>query len=245
MRYALKGAVKSEAKKTGDLGVCHGCEAIVKGRKNSKNKGFHWYHKKLDNCDSRSQPMSDWHREWQDHWPICMREVVFHAGGLKKIADVVTLNEVVLEFQHSPISKSEIREREAVYKKLIWVFDATLFGATVRVTKMGVVEVLCRNAIRLKNYISTIESFFFIDFGEFLFLVKKRQVERPRFIAILLEEERFFSDRPMTPIKCFAEIMRVGENAVRRKDGYLLGAFFDKKVFINKYAEKSGKLAKR
>lgn len=42
-------------------------------------------------------------------------------------ADVVTPRGVI-EFQKSSISGSEIREREAFYKKMIWVVDASSFN---------------------------------------------------------------------------------------------------------------------
>lgn len=52
--------------------------------------------------------------------------------GVRHRADAVLRNGWVVELQHSGISPSEIAEREAFYKRMIWVFDAREAYATDR-----------------------------------------------------------------------------------------------------------------
>lgn len=89
----------------------------------------HFAHKKGSGCfDNWSHDMSEWHRAWQEKFPEQCREVVVESNGVKHRADVF-INNVVIEFQHSPITYEEILERNAFYLScghpVVWVFDAT------------------------------------------------------------------------------------------------------------------------
>lgn len=69
---------------------------------------------------------TEWHIEWQMRFPAECREKIVHVENQKHIADVL-INDLVIEFQHSPISISEFRERNDFYRKagykVLWVFD--------------------------------------------------------------------------------------------------------------------------
>jgi hypothetical protein len=81
---------------------------------------WHWAHEARRDCDPWSEPETDWHLGWKARFPRAWCEVVLGPHR----ADVQCVNGSVIEFQHSPISPAEIRERETFYgKDLIWMFD--------------------------------------------------------------------------------------------------------------------------
>lgn len=95
----------------------------------SQNRAAHFAHKRNNIClDSWSYDMSEWHRNWQNFFPINCREVVLEFNGIKHRADIL-INNTIIEFQHSPISAQEISDRNKFYTMLgydvVWVFDAT------------------------------------------------------------------------------------------------------------------------
>lgn len=84
-------------------------------------------HRANDSCaDSWNYDMSEWHRSMQERFPANQREVVVTHAGTCHRADVLCGNKVI-EFQHSPISFDEIRERNDFYiaagYSVAWVFD--------------------------------------------------------------------------------------------------------------------------
>jgi competence CoiA-like predicted nuclease len=80
---------------------------------------WHWAHKSLKDCDSWSEPESEWHLNWKNKFPKEFQEVVI--GNHR--ADVKLKNGLVIELQNSPISICEIQERENFYKNMIWIFN--------------------------------------------------------------------------------------------------------------------------
>lgn len=72
---------------------------------------------------------SKWHKEWKLAFPVEQREQTFlnHMEGFHHRADVFTTCGTAIEFQHSPISVAELRQREAFYPKMIWVLDGKMF----------------------------------------------------------------------------------------------------------------------
>ena len=95
---------------------------------NSLSVRAHFAHKKGTEClDDWKHDMSEWHYNWQCQFPEEYREVVVEKDEKKHRADVL-INGYVIEFQHSPISRVEIKERNEFYTncgyKVIWVFDA-------------------------------------------------------------------------------------------------------------------------
>lgn len=85
-------------------------------------------HKQGMKCtDDWHYDMSEWHRSWQELFPIGCREVSIEYNGIKHRADVC-VGKVIFEFQHSSISNEEIQARNQFYTsagyELIWIFDA-------------------------------------------------------------------------------------------------------------------------
>ena len=88
----------------------------------------HFAHKRGTEClDDWKHDMSEWHYSWQCRFPEESREVVVEKDGKRHRADI-SINGWIIEFQHSPISGEEIRERNTFYTncgyKVVWVFDA-------------------------------------------------------------------------------------------------------------------------
>ncbi len=127
MQYALVNNVRSLPEK-GTSGTCIGCHEEVIS-KCGNIKVHHWAHKRKDDCDTWSEPETQWHREWKNKFPESYREVVFRDDNTLEFhrADVHTSGGVTIEFQNSPLSVEEFNQRNTFYKKLIWVVNGIKF----------------------------------------------------------------------------------------------------------------------
>jgi len=86
----------------------------------------HWAHQGTLLCDPWWENETEWHRNWKGQFPVNWQEVVCLAeNGEKHVADVRTDHGWVIEFQHSHIRFEERESRDAFYRKLVWVVDAT------------------------------------------------------------------------------------------------------------------------
>ena len=87
----------------------------------------HCQHGEIVPCtDHWHYDMTEWHMNWQKRFSVENIENVLEHNKKKHIADLLISN-VVVEFQHSPISLEEFSERNDFYSslgyKVIWVFD--------------------------------------------------------------------------------------------------------------------------
>lgn len=106
-------------------GECPVCRDVVIAHCGKKNI-WHWHHKGKLHCDSWKEKEGPWHRNWKSHFPADWREFRFRAeDGEVHVADVRTDQGCVVEFQRSPIAAIERQSRDAFYKKITWVVDAT------------------------------------------------------------------------------------------------------------------------
>jgi len=96
-------------------GKCPSCESPVIAKCGVINE-WHWSHSSRDDCDSWSEPESQWHIDWKMKYPRKWQEV--RMG--KHRADVKT-KKMVVEFQASPISPVDITEREIFYGEMVWL----------------------------------------------------------------------------------------------------------------------------
>jgi len=117
MRYALVNSQKVEAHKGIIDAVCPCCGNVVIPKCGSINI-HHWSHKTERDCDLWYEPITEWHLSWQNLFPEESREVALG----NHIADVFYRG-LFWEFQHSFLSAEEIKEREAFYQTMVWVFD--------------------------------------------------------------------------------------------------------------------------
>jgi len=159
MRFAVVDNQKVEAK-FGLKGVCPGCMQPVIA-KCGKQRVHHWAHSRKVMCDSWWEPETEWHRAWKNHYPIEWQEIFLpdEKTGEKHVADVHTIYGLVVEFQHSNISREERDSRERFYKNMIWVVDGTR---------------LKRDYLRFRknadNFRGTnTQGFFFVDFPDEVF----------------------------------------------------------------------------
>lgn len=127
MQFALINGIRVLPQK-GRHGICPACNAVVIAKCGEFNV-HHWAHKNLKHCDSWWERETEWHKEWKDKFPQECQEVVLQdTSSLEKhIADVLTTQNNVIEFQHSPIRPEEVEARERFYmqsnRKMVWVVD--------------------------------------------------------------------------------------------------------------------------
>lgn len=99
------------------VGICPICKEEVIA-KCGIIKIWHWSHKQGTDCDTWSEPETEWHINWKSLFPKECREYVIAPHR----ADVFYMNRVI-EFQHSAISPEELNARENFYKNMLWVVD--------------------------------------------------------------------------------------------------------------------------
>lgn len=123
MMYAIAGGNRGRVTATpGARETCPGCFANVIAKCGEINQ-WHWAHEKGSDCDSWSEPESDWHLGWKEGVRPRNCEVVKPPHR----ADIVADDDRVIELQHSSIDPETIHERESFYGDMIWVFDAEDF----------------------------------------------------------------------------------------------------------------------
>lgn len=102
---------------------CPCCNSEVIQKKGEINV-WHYAHKNLKECDSWYE-MSEWHKNHQEKFPSKFREIVINDSKEIHRADI-KIDNLIIEFQHSPISRTEFINRTNFYSKhgyLIWLFD--------------------------------------------------------------------------------------------------------------------------
>ncbi len=124
MKFAIVDGKRVEAA-PGLKGTCILCETDVIARC-GKIRIWHWAHKTIQTCDHWWEPKTEWHRSWQDLFPLDWQEVVHRSEtGEKHIADVKTAREWVLEIQYSALRPEERQARNEFYPKLVWIVNGT------------------------------------------------------------------------------------------------------------------------
>lgn len=104
----------------GARGTCAHCSQDVIA-KCGPRKIHHWAHSAGKNdCDPWAESDTVWHRNWQARAESAWCEVSMgeHRADIRRPQDGL-----VIELQHSYISREEVREREAFYGNMWWVFD--------------------------------------------------------------------------------------------------------------------------
>lgn len=127
MLYAVGNSNNRIRARPNDVGRCPACEGEMIPKCGEINV-WHWAHKTLRGCDPWFGKETEWHLCWKARFPNDWVEQLICAASEerieKHIADVrLPTSGLVIEFQHSPISPSEIGARENFYGKMIWVFD--------------------------------------------------------------------------------------------------------------------------
>lgn len=161
----------------GEIATCPGCDNPVQP-KLGKTVIHHWSHWSGE-CNSESEPETEWHRKWKSYLPADNIEVGFENNR----ADIITLGGIVCELQHSGISIDKIQQRNTAYKKgtiyqgdkvltenMFWLFDAThlkfedVFESKVEFTK-GKFFIQSRWKNPRKNWLAAKRGHLLLDFG--------------------------------------------------------------------------------
>ena len=125
MRFALIDFNRVEAQPK-QQGVCPNCSQPVIA-KCGKQKIWHWAHLSTTSCDRWWEPETEWHLSWKNNYSANWQEISLldERTGERHIADVRTVHNLVIEFQHSYIDSHERTLREQFYKNMVWVVDGT------------------------------------------------------------------------------------------------------------------------
>src|SRR5690606_12286408 len=99
-------------------GLCSCCSKPVIAKCGTR-KIWHWAHKSKTDCDNWWEPETEWHRTWKNNYPTDCQEIALldERTGEKHIADVRTIHNLIIEFQHSHIDPQERASREQFHKK--------------------------------------------------------------------------------------------------------------------------------
>lgn len=121
MLYALKDGKRIRAR-PGIVAFCPCCYKPLIS-KCGLQRVWHWSHFRRPDCDDWYEPETEWHLNWKKLTnPDCCE---VRMDGHR--ADILGNNDTIIELQHSSISAPVILAREAFYKKMIWLVDATSF----------------------------------------------------------------------------------------------------------------------
>jgi hypothetical protein len=130
MEWALIDGKRGKAEKSGQIGICPGCNGEVRA-KCGEIVSWHWAHISAD-CDPWSEPETEWHRKWKGYFPPDWQEVTKPPHR----ADVAG-PDGVLEIQRSGISPEEIREREQFYGRMAWLINGHDFWENLEWIKVA------------------------------------------------------------------------------------------------------------
>jgi len=84
----------------------------------------YWRHYVETNCTGSNEE-TEWHFQMKTMFNTDGKDFTeINVNG--KIADVKLDYGLVIECQHSPISADEVRVREIIYNKMVWIFDCRL-----------------------------------------------------------------------------------------------------------------------
>ncbi|MFY0690448.1 MAG: hypothetical protein JXR14_00845 [Paracoccaceae bacterium] len=112
--------VKPEPKLKGKCPHC-GQDTVAKC---GSVKVWHWAHKSKRHCDPWWEPETEWHRRWKEQFPEEWQEIGRRdKTGELHVADILTPEGMVLEFQHSHIDREEVEKRTNFHKNICWVID--------------------------------------------------------------------------------------------------------------------------
>lgn len=129
MRLATVAGARIEAQ-LGLRGTCPGCGGEVYA-KCGEVLVWHWAHVTAE-CDSWTEPESEWHLDWKSRFPEEFQEVSLgeHRADVKG-------SMAVLEVQRSPIAPEMIREREEFYGEMYWVLKGADFADRFSIWYLG------------------------------------------------------------------------------------------------------------
>lgn len=110
-----------------EQGYCPDCnEKLI--TKSGAQVAAYYSHLPSTYCRIASGEKTEWHIIWQSKFD----KTEIYSKDKKNIADVMLKNGTVLEFQNSNIDLLTMRQREAQWDKMIWLFNLT--NSQVKIT---------------------------------------------------------------------------------------------------------------
>ena len=189
---------------------------------NGKKNKPHFRHKNAGDMDTN--PMSEWHIEWQGNFPVTEIEFVKNCDQqIKNRRTDILLNEThVIEIQHSKITKEEVNNRKNDYnlhnKTIIWVIDGNEGILVNELPKSGRVYLeFTTNLWKFESFMDY--DFIYIDIGCEIYkiypkLIKSNMIDvhspvgKSHFIDCLLNNVELFTDAH--PLQCKLFIKQQG-----------------------------------
>ena len=196
--------------------ICPACgEKVIP--KCGSIKTWHFAHESLKDCDSFSEPESEWHIGWKNEFPKEQQEVVVEFMGEKHRADILLENtkqepwgkqnyHLIIELQNSSISLEEVREREEFYDNMIWLFNGETFAKGLNLRRKDIITFRWKNPPKIMWYarksinihlkgkigISYFNGEYIFLNGEYIFQIKKIYPKCPcGGWGVLLTKEQF------------------------------------------------------
>lgn len=127
---------KKEIALSGLRGVCPHCGKTVVAKCGLVRR-HHWAHVASQHCDEWFTGETNWHLKWKGLFDASQCEVRVTKGDRFHIADVLTKDKVVIEFQNSSISVTDVVKRESFYKRMIWVINGVNHGKNILTSKFA------------------------------------------------------------------------------------------------------------
>lgn len=119
------------------FGTCPSCGGKVHSKCGDVNE-WHWAHYNGENCDSWYEPESNWHLDWKMTFGKENAEQVIRKNGKFHRADILTVNNVVIELQNSPIKIQTVKEREDFYcERMLWLINGIHFKDNFDILNRG------------------------------------------------------------------------------------------------------------
>ncbi len=189
---------------------------------NGKKNKPHFRHKHAGDMDTN--PMTEWHIEWQSNFPVT--EVDFTKKCSRQIknrrTDILLNDTHVIEIQHSKITKEEVNNRTNDYnlhnKTIIWVIDGNGDILVNELPKSGRVYLeFTTNLWKFESFMDY--DFIYIDIGCEIYkiypkLIKSNMIDvhspvgKHYFIDCLLNNTELFTDT--CPMQCKLFIKQQG-----------------------------------
>ena len=117
--------------------ICPNCKSMVIAKCGDLNI-WHWAHDNFENCDTWTyESKTEWHLKWQRYFNEDETEVYINKYSQHHVADIFTKAGLVIEIQNSPISTTEIFERETFYDKMVWLVNSKEFKHNLRLKEFS------------------------------------------------------------------------------------------------------------
>ena len=99
-------------------GICPHCKSLVNA-KCGRVYVKHWAHKNLEECDIWYEPETKWHYNWKKLFGLEYAERRISKDGTWHVADILTKDEIVIEFEFTLRKYIPLMKFETSIAKLV------------------------------------------------------------------------------------------------------------------------------